>query len=134
MSGTTANSAILIIYDGACPFCSRYTAWLRLRESVGQVTLLDARSDDERVRQLADQGLDFDSGMVVVIGSAVHHGAEAMHQLALLCDDGDVFNRLNRWIMTRQRLSRWLYPVLRAGRRWVLRIRGTGLIRNGLRP
>lgn len=119
---------MLIVYDGACPFCSRYTALLRLREVVGEVTLLNARGQDDRVRQLAQQGLDFDSGMVVVIGSAVYHGAEAVHQLALLSGDGDFFNRLNRWMFARRWLANLLYPLLKVGRRFVLRMRGVALI------
>ena len=32
-----------IVYDGDCPFCSRYVALVRLREAVGQVVLANAR-------------------------------------------------------------------------------------------
>jgi hypothetical protein len=38
---------LLIVYDGACPFCNAYVSLLRLRESM-QVELLSARSNDER--------------------------------------------------------------------------------------
>jgi hypothetical protein len=40
---------LLIVYDGACPFCNAYVSLLRLRESM-QVELLSARSNDERNR------------------------------------------------------------------------------------
>ena len=33
-----------IIYDGQCPFCSRYVRLVRLRDSLGQVELVDARN------------------------------------------------------------------------------------------
>ncbi len=38
-------SALSILYDGQCPFCRRYTDLLRLRQSVGEVRLVDLRRD-----------------------------------------------------------------------------------------
>ena len=52
----TANSDILIIYDGACPFCSAYVTLLRLRQQF-VVELLSARSEDQRVSYFQSRGL-----------------------------------------------------------------------------
>ena len=39
-----------LIYDGACIFCDAYVRLLALREAVGPVELIDARSGDPRLR------------------------------------------------------------------------------------
>ena len=118
----------LIIYDGACPFCRAYVRLLRLRRDIGPVELLSAREADPRIAQYQQQGYDLDQGMLVVMSGVVHAGAEAMHVLALCSTPAGWFNRCNCLIFSSARLSRWLYPVLRAGRRIALLIRGTPLI------
>ena len=119
---------ILIIYDGACPFCRAYVRLLRLQQETGPVELLSARNADPRIVQYQQQGYDLDQGMLVVISGVVHAGAEAMQVLALCSTPAGWFNRCNRLIFSSARLSRWLYPVLRAGRRIALLIRATPLI------
>ncbi len=121
---------ILIIYDGACPFCRAYVWLLRLQQETGPVELLSARDADPRIVQYQQQGYDLDQGMLVVISGVVHAGAEAMQVLALCSTPAGWFNRCNRLIFSSARLSRWLYPVLRAGRRIALRLRGVPLIGN----
>ena len=110
---------ILVIYDGACPFCSAYASLLRLRQAA-RVELLSARSDDPRIARYRAQGHRFDEGMLAVVDGEVHAGAEAMHVLALLSSPTGWSNRLQRAVFSRRRLARLLYPVLRVGRRLVL--------------
>jgi predicted DCC family thiol-disulfide oxidoreductase YuxK len=119
---------ILIIYDGACPFCRHYVRLLRLREAAGPVTLLSARDADLRIAQYQQQGIDLNQGMLVVMDDVVHVGAEAMRVLALCSTPVGWFNRSNRWIFSSVRWSRWLYPLLRAGRAVILRVLGIPLI------
>ena len=38
-----------IFYDGQCPFCRRYVRLLELRSEIGDIALIDARSDDPRI-------------------------------------------------------------------------------------
>ena len=118
---------LLIVYDGACPFCSAYVSLLRLR-STFTVELLSARSDDARVARYRGAGYRLDEGMLVVIDGIVHVGADAMNVLALLSDSGGVLNQLQRAVFSRRWLSTWLYPCLRAGRRLALWIRRVPLI------
>jgi predicted DCC family thiol-disulfide oxidoreductase YuxK len=116
----------LIIYDGACPFCSRYARLVRLRETVGPVALIDARSDDPRVRRYWREGYDLDTGMLFAYGGKVYYGSEAVHVLARLSGPVSVFNRINRFVFSSRTASTLLYPLLRAGRRAALWIRGRG--------
>lgn len=117
-------SRVLVIYDGACPFCNAYASLLRLRQSA-TVELLSARGDDPRIALYRAQGHRFDAGMLAVVDGVVHAGADAMHVLATLSDGRSRLNRLQRAVFSRHWLARLLYPMLRSGRRvmlWLLRV------------
>ena len=118
---------LLIVYDGACPFCSAYVSLLRLRTTFN-VELLSARSDDARILRFRDSGYRLDEGMLVVIDGIVHVGPDAMNVLALLSEPSGVLNRLQRSVMSRRWLSSLLYPWLRVGRRVALWLRRVPLI------
>jgi predicted DCC family thiol-disulfide oxidoreductase YuxK len=122
--GTTdAGQDAWLIYDGDCPFCSRYVQYMRVREAVN-LRLVNAREGGPRVDEIRRAGLDLDGGMVLKLGDRFYHGADCIHVLALLATPSDVFNRLNAAIFRSERLSRLLYPVLRAGRNTVLWLLG----------
>ncbi len=105
-------SALRIIYDGECPFCSRYAAYQRLREEY-TVHLVDARAEPERA---ASYGLDLNEGMIVDLDGRVYHGADAVCLLSQLSQrPGPLRNAT---------LARALYPFLRFGRNMSLRLLG----------
>ena len=112
------SGGIEIYYDGDCPFCSAYMRMIRLRRAVGRVELIDARSDDARLRGLIPAGLDLDEGIVVRHGDRLWHGAEAMQLLAVLSRR----RGLLRAIMRSPRRAAIVYPVLKAGRNLTLKI------------
>jgi predicted DCC family thiol-disulfide oxidoreductase YuxK len=109
-----------IVYDGQCPFCSRYVQLVRLRRAVGSVKLVDAREGGPLVEELMAAGFDLDEGMVLKLGDRLYHGNECVHMLSLLSTPSDSFNKINRLIFRSRRASRLLYPVLRGGRNLVL--------------
>jgi len=115
---------LTIIYDGECPFCASYVRMARLRETVGRVELVDARSDDPRVAEAQGAGLDLDDGMVVLWQGERHHGPGAVHLIALLSSEGGIGNRLQRWLLRSPRAAAALYPWLVRGRRLFLRATG----------
>lgn len=114
----------LLVYDGDCPFCSRYVALLRLRDSFGPVRLVDARSGHPVVQQLYRQGYDLDEGMALVDGDTIYHGDECLHRLALMTTPSGVFNRFNAAVFRSKSASAVLYPILRGGRNLTLRLLG----------
>jgi predicted DCC family thiol-disulfide oxidoreductase YuxK len=122
---------LTIIYDGECPFCASYVRMARLRETVGTVDLVDARSDDPRVAEAQADGLDLDDGMVVLWQGRRHYGAEAVRLIALLSGEGGVGNRLQRRLFRSPRVARALYPWLVRGRRLWLRLSGRPRIGQG---
>lgn len=123
-----AEAPALIIYDGDCIFCQNYTRLLKLREAVGSVELVDARSDDPRVKHYWRRGYDLNEGMLFVYKDQVHHGAAAINVLASLSSSSSTFNRVNRAIFSSIWMSRLLYPILKGGRRLTLILRGKHLI------
>ncbi len=125
---TTQTEVLTVIYDGECPFCSNYVRLYRLRQLVGQVRLVDARGDDPVLHVVHDARLNLDEGMAVLWQGRLYHGAEALHVLALLGSETGLFNRVNRWLFSRPRLGRRLYPWMVAGRRLTLRLLGRKLI------
>ena len=130
MSGSTRDSAddVWVVYDGECPFCSRYVLLYRLREQGQRVHLIDARSSHPLVDEIRSRNLDLNDGMVVRWRGQDHYGAEAMHLLATLAEDRTLFNRINRAIFSRSRVARALYPALVRGRKLTLRLLGRKLI------
>ena len=114
----------VLVYDGECPVCSTYVRYVRIRESVGTITLIDAREGGPWVRRIQEEGLDLNEGMVLVYGNRIYHGADCIHMLALLSSPSGLFNRANAAIFRRPGLARVLYPVLRSGRNLLLRLLG----------
>src|SRR3954468_5701133 len=93
---THSDDEIWVVYDGECPFCSRYVLLYQLRERGQRVHLVDARSSDPIVGEISARNLDLNNGMAVRWRGEYYYGAEAMHLFATLAGDGSFFNRLNR--------------------------------------
>ena len=128
MSTNEERTGLVLVYDGDCPFCSRYVQLLKLREMVGTVELIDARSGNSVVTDLHKAGYDLNEGMVAKYGDRIYHGADCVQVLALLSTGSGVFNRINSIIFRSKILSRILYPILRLGRNATLRLLGRSKI------
>lgn len=123
-----ASEPSLIIYDGDCVFCQNYVRFLKLRQAVGPVELVDARSSDSRVRRFWAEGYDLNEGMLFVHRGTVFHGADAVHVLATLSGPSDTLNKANAFIFSHRKLARALYPAMKLGRRLTLLARGRSLM------
>lgn len=113
-----------LLYDGDCPFCSAYVQYVRLQQTIGPVTLADAREHAELVAEVRRHGYEVDTGMVLKLDGRYYHGADCIHALAMLTTSAGWFNRMNRLLFRSRRFSRVAYPVLRAGRNLTLRMLG----------
>lgn len=114
---------VSIVYDGMCPVCNQLARTTRLQDRGGTLELIDARSDELEMIQGNDlSGVDFNEGFAVVVDGEPHLGADGAHVLALLTEPSGLFFRLFRWSMRTEKRSRILYPVLRSGRRLLLKI------------
>lgn len=131
VSETFSGLEPTIVYDGECPFCSRYVAMLRLKKALGAVRLLNARDGGPIVAALVANGFDLDEGMALILDGRVYHGADCVNRLALLSTGSGLFNGLNATIFRSPTLSRLFYPGLRAGRNAALRLLGRKRIAEG---
>jgi predicted DCC family thiol-disulfide oxidoreductase YuxK len=121
---------ILLVYDKQCPLCDNYCLMVRLRESVGDLRLVDAREPSPVMAEITARGWDIDQGMVLKTGDQLYYGSDAIHALALISSRSSIFNRFNYWLFKSRALSRIFYPVLRFFRNLLLKLLGKTKINN----
>jgi predicted DCC family thiol-disulfide oxidoreductase YuxK len=117
-------AANYLVYDGDCPFCTRFVRYTRLRDSVGPLAMIDSRSGGPEVEEVCRLGFDLDQGMVLKLQGAFYHGAASVHVLALLSTRSGWFNRSLHVVFRSPMAARLLYPVLRSGRNLTLFLLG----------
>ncbi|MFK8011480.1 MAG: DCC1-like thiol-disulfide oxidoreductase family protein [Marinicellaceae bacterium] len=121
---------ILLVYDRECPACNAYCQVVNIRESVGDLRIVDARDSSGVMDEITSKGLDIDQGMVLKMGGQLYYGSDAIHALALIGSRSGVFNRMNYWIFKSKVISAILYPILRFFRNLLLKILGKTKINN----
>ena len=122
---------LALIYDGECPVCTAYSCSVDVDEGKASgIRRINARSDDELVKQAKEQGVDLDEGMIVLHEGKMYHGAEALNVMARLAPNRGIGNRLNKLLFSNATVSRVSYPFLRAGRNTLLKILGRKKIRD----
>lgn len=119
---TTAHPDVLLVYDRECPLCNAYCQVVRIRETVGNLRIVDARESSEVMQEITNMGLDIDQGMVLKMNDQIYYGTDAIHALALISSRSGVFNRVNYWIFRSKHISKILYPLMREGRNLLLKI------------
>ena len=125
-----SREEILLVYDRECPACNAYCQVVRIRESVGDLQIIDARESSEVMKEITSQGHDIDQGMILKMGGQLYYGADAMHALALIGSRSGVFNRINYWIFKSKTASAILYPILRFFRNLLLKVMRKSKINN----
>lgn len=113
-----------IVYDGECPFCTQYVKFVRLRETIGPVKLMNAREDHPVVRYVQAKGVDLNQQMALVTKGEVLAGPDVIHRLALLSTGSGFFNGLMSRMFASKSLTRFMYPIMRAGRNTTLFLMG----------
>ena len=109
------KARLRVVYDGDCPFCTRYTALVTLREAF-EVSLVDTRAEPEVAQAYAARGYDVNEGMIVELEGSVHFGADAVCLLSELSDGIGLGNRLLSALLRNRRFAHAVYPALRLGR------------------
>src|ERR1700751_4101251 len=112
-----------LIYDGACIFWDAYVRLLSLREAVGLVELIDARSRDPRLRAYESAGYDLNEGMLFDYNGTVYFGADAVYALAALSTPVSAFNRINGALLSKRHVARFFYPIFKLCRTIILKLR-----------
>jgi predicted DCC family thiol-disulfide oxidoreductase YuxK len=122
MSPEPRQREIVLVYDKECPLCDAYCRMVRIRQSVGELKLVDARGESDVMQEITRQGLDIDQGMVVKVDDVFYYGSDAIHVLSMMSSGSGVFNRLNHWIFRSRARSLVLYPLLRDCRNLLLKL------------
>ena len=112
---------ILLVYDKECPACNYYCNLARIRESVGNLVLVNARDAGPIMDEITAAGLDIDQGMVLKVGNELFYGSDAIHSLALMSTRSGLFNRMSYMLFRSKKVSTLLYPVLRSCRNLLLK-------------
>ena len=99
-----------------------------MRESVGEVNIINARDDTPERRFVENLGLNLDDGMAFFYNDQIYHGDECVHVLAKLSANTGIFNRFNVWVFQSKRRAAFLYPALRCFRNVAIAVRGKGKI------
>ena len=109
------------LYDGECPFCSFYAEKTRFETRIGRpLRLVDARKAPGLVGGLERQGLDVDSGMILVLDGRRYHGSVALAKLGAITAGSRRLDRLARWFAPSPARARLAYPWLSLLRRAAL--------------
>ena len=117
-----AQKDIRLVYDKRCPVCEFYCQRIDIDESRGRLVRVDARASSDIMTEITNLGLDIDEGMVLQAGNTLYYGCDAINALALLSSRSGIFNRVAFWVFRSRRVSRALYPALRACRNLLLRM------------
>ena len=121
---------ILLVYDKQCPACDFFCRLSTIRDTVGKLKLVDAREASAVMQEITAAGLDIDQGMVLKIGSEMYYGPDAIHMLSMISTRTGFVNRLSYFLFRSKRISRILYPILRACRNLLLKVLGRTKINN----
>jgi len=121
---------ILLIYDKECPACNNYCQMVQIKDTVGDLKIINARDSSNVMKEITEAGLDIDQGMVLKLGGKLYYGSDAIHALALLSSRSGMFNRVNYWMFKSERVSKLLYPMLRSCRNLLLKGIGVSKINN----
>lgn len=113
-----------LVYDGECPLCSNYAQYLRVKQAVGEFVLVNAREGGPLVEEVRNLPHDLNDGMVLKMNGQYYVGDRALHMLALLSEKRGVFSIANRLLFASPLAARLGYPLLKLGRRVLLKLKG----------
>jgi predicted DCC family thiol-disulfide oxidoreductase YuxK len=122
------NNKMVVVYDGECPFCRNYVKLMSLRKAVGEVELVDARTQAPAVGKLVELGYDLNEGMAAIYGGKVYYGKDAVVLISSLTGDRDWMGRVIAKSLRSPTRATFLYPVMKLGRRVALTMLGKPLI------
>jgi predicted DCC family thiol-disulfide oxidoreductase YuxK len=125
-----STSKLTLIYDQECPVCNNYVQMVRIRESIGELELINARDGGELVEEITAKGIDLDQGMVLIVDDVMYCNSDTIHALALISSPSGFLNKCNFWIFKNKRRSYVIYPVLRFFRRVLLMLLGKKKLNN----
>lgn len=124
------QSDVWLVYDGECPVCRTYCKYIRIRDAIGNLRLVDARQPGALMDEITAAGLDIDQGMVLKFKDVIYYGTDAIHMLTLLSSPFGIFNRINYYVFSSKIGAKIFYPIGKAFRVLLLKLLGIKYIGN----
>lgn len=123
---------VYFIYDGECPVCTSSAQALRLKQSLGRLTTLNARVDqDHPLVALATQaGHDFDTGMVIFYKDRFFQGKDALKFMARHGSTQNIFSAVCKSLFWSDLVAAITYPWMRGVRNRLLKFKNVRPIDN----
>jgi predicted DCC family thiol-disulfide oxidoreductase YuxK len=121
-----SKNQVWFVYDGKCPICNGAANAFMIKDVLGTLNLVDARTQKNHpvMIEINNLGLNLDEGMVIKFKDNIYHGSDALHVMALIGTNSGFFNKVNCFLFRSKILSKICYPFLRLGRNFVLYIKG----------
>jgi len=114
---------LILYYDGDCPICSRYRDYVDIRRAY-DLELRDARQHLAEVADLARQGHDINSGMILVTPEGTVQGASAVVAMRAFTEGRGFGDSMFRLLLKAPWLVKVGYPFARGVRHLLLRVIG----------
>ena len=119
-----AAATAWLVYDGECPLCNHYARYLEIRQKWGGLRLVNARDGGPLVQEIRDLPHNLDEGMALKLHGRYYLGADALYMLAWHSDRRGLCGRLNCLLFRSATAARLSYPLLKLGRRGLLKLKG----------
>ena len=125
-------SDVWFVYDGECPICSLGASLYRVRQQVGALHTLDARTEPNHpvMQEVNAAQLNLDEGMVIKYADQLYQGDAALHLMAKLGANTNPLTALGNGLFKSRTLSKLCYPSMKAARNIALKLKGVGQIGN----
>lgn len=123
-----ANNSNAILYDGECPVCANYVSFLRFKEELGEVALIDCRADEHFVVEACELGYDLNDGMILILQGQLFYGDKAVQKIAHSSAPKGMLNRLQSYLLRTDFAAKSLYPLMVIGRKALLKLLGRSVI------
>lgn len=119
-----------LLYDGECPFCTRYVQWMDIQEKAGPIRLVDARVDSPEKSIALQNDYNLDKGMVLKFQGDYFYGDEALYKLSHLSTGKGIWNGATSGLFRNRTISTLSYPFLKFCRNAAIAVLGKGKIHN----
>lgn len=120
----TTTNTLYLIYDGDCILCRNSAQAVKIKKSVGNLQLINARESHPLAKEALEKGYDLNEGIVIHYHGQYYYGADALQLLALMGSDSDLFNRINVRLFKYKWISLMIYPIFKTIRNVILSLRG----------
>jgi predicted DCC family thiol-disulfide oxidoreductase YuxK len=118
------ENAAFLIYDGECPFCSRYADFASLSRAFPALELISARDQRTEVTEAWQAGIDLNREMALHVDGKWYTGEQAIFRVAEAAQLKRIRNSLLRRLFGSGRYARSLYEQLVTWRLLYLRLLG----------